>query len=130
VFQTGAPFFFRLWGVPFVAAGLYLTAGRFFYDAYRRAGTTYAVTNRRVILLSGVFYRNTRSLNLSGLDEVTVSQRRDGSGDIALGSPPLFAYRYVPSGWPGASAQPPMLEALPNAREVYDIIREAQRRAE
>ena len=39
-----APWFFELWGVPFVAVGLYLVFGRFIADAYQRGRTVYGIT--------------------------------------------------------------------------------------
>ena len=47
----GGPVFFQLWGVPFVLAGLYFVAGRFFYKNYRKRRTGYAVTTRRAMIL-------------------------------------------------------------------------------
>jgi len=44
-----APLFFVLWGIPFVLIGLYLMVGRFFYKAWRKRRTLYAVTDRRVL---------------------------------------------------------------------------------
>lgn len=126
-FRAEAPFFFRLWGVPFVLVGLYFIAGRFFWDARRRARTVYAVTDRRIILVDGGLARSTRTLNLRTLSEITLSERRDGSGDVVLGSTP-FGTRFVRGNWPGAATQVPTLEFLPRAREVYDLIRQAQAR--
>src|SRR5215813_8507784 len=40
---TNAPFFFKLWGIPFVLVGLYLIFGRFLIDAKRRANTIYGI---------------------------------------------------------------------------------------
>lgn len=42
-----------LWGVPFLAVGLYLAVGRFVVKARKRQKTLYAVTDQRVIEKSG-----------------------------------------------------------------------------
>src|SRR6266436_215662 len=64
VVRKGAPVFMMLWGIPFVLAGLYIVFGRFIVDAMSRAKTFYGVTNERVIIISGLFSRQVKSLNL------------------------------------------------------------------
>ena len=55
--SSGGPFFFWAFGLPFVAVGMYMVAGRFWVDARLRARMTYAVTNERVILRSSMTRR-------------------------------------------------------------------------
>lgn len=128
VFRTGAPFFFRLWGIPFVLVGLYLIVGRFFADARQRARTYYGVTNDRVVIVSGLFQRQVRSLPLRALPELTLSERGDRSGTITFGSVPAMAGWLAGSSWPGASKQlPPSFEMVENVRQVYGLIQNSQR---
>ena len=49
VVASGAPFFFKLWGIPFVCVGLYMVFGRFLWTAYVRKNTAYVITTRRII---------------------------------------------------------------------------------
>jgi len=125
VATSDAPGFFVLWGIPFVLVGLYITVGRFFIDARRRARTTYAVTSDRVIINSGFFANTTKSLNLRTLSDVTLQERFNGTGTITFGAVnPLFAM-YADTSWPGVP-QTPSFEMIRDARNVYNIIREAQ----
>ena len=55
------PAFFPLFGIPFVLIGLYVIMGRFFYKAYKKRNTYYAVTDRRVIVLYDGFRRNVQA---------------------------------------------------------------------
>ena len=64
VLKQGAPGFFALWGIPFVAIGLYVVFGRFFVDALQRARTYYALTDQRALIISGLVNRQTKSLPL------------------------------------------------------------------
>jgi hypothetical protein len=126
--RTGGPSFFPVFGVPFVAAGLYITVGRFFVDARRRARTTYLVTSNRVVVIGGVFTPQTKSLMLTTLSDVSMTERPDGSGTITFGAlNPIFAM-YAGMSWPGVP-QVPSFEMIPDVRGVYGIIQAAQQDA-
>ncbi|WP_147431961.1 hypothetical protein [Motilibacter peucedani] len=72
---NGAPVPFALFGVPFVALGLYMIFGRFFYKAKRKRETVYGLTDRRALVALG-----TGSLSEAPLQRTPVDQRlsRDG----------------------------------------------------
>ena len=125
---SNAPWFFVLWGIPFVAIGLYLIVGRFFMDARRRSRTRYALTTERVLLAAG--QRRIRSLPLRHLPEMALDENGDGSGTITFGSVAGGgAALRVPPGWPGALGGAARLEALADAGRVFQLIRDAQRRS-
>lgn len=67
--------FFIIWGVPFIAAGLYFVVGRFFYKRYRKGRTIYGITPGRAIVLTGG--RCTADSPPSG-QPVRVTRSRDG----------------------------------------------------
>jgi hypothetical protein len=125
VLKTGAPGFFALFGIPFVLVAFYITIGRFFVDARMRARTTYAVTSDRVIINSGIFSPTTKSLNVRTISDVTLQERANGSGTITFGATNPLAAFYSGTSWPGVP-QTPSFEMIPDARRVYDIIRDAQ----
>ncbi len=85
VIASGAPFFFKIWGIPFVLAGLYITGGRFFIDAKKRANTVYGITSDRIIIKSGIFNQSIKSLNIRTLTDITIDQKSDNSGTVTLG---------------------------------------------
>ena len=123
-----APGFFVLWGMPFVAIGLYMVAGRFFADALQRRKTYYALTTERVLIVSGVFSRTIKSLSLNTLSDVTLTEGRSGKGTITFGPQSPFGSMFGGlSSWPGAPAQSPRFDSIDDARTVYEQIRRAQR---
>jgi hypothetical protein len=127
VLSSGAPFFFILWGIPFVLIGLYITVGRFFLDAALRAKTFYGVTNQRAIIISGLFSPTIKSLSLRTTSDIALEQYRDGSGTISFGSSAPFAGFYRGMPWPGVGQRlAPEFERIPNAKVVYQTIRQAQ----
>jgi hypothetical protein len=128
VITTEAPFFFRLWGIPFVLVGLYLIFGRFLVDARQRARTYYGVTNERLLVVSGLFQRQVKSIPLRGLPELTLKERGDRSGTIVFGSVLSLYGGLANSSWPGSGSQSsPSFEMIENVRQVYEQIRTAQR---
>lgn len=135
VIAGGAPFFFALWGIPFVLVGLYLMVGRFWVDARQRASTVYAVTSERVVIASGLRSRRVQSLSIDSLSDITLTERTGGAGLIAFGPRPSPRGWYAGDGWPGAGwpgfgmPSAPSFDLPGEAREVYEMIREARRAA-
>jgi len=126
VVTSGAPFFFRLWGIPFVLMGLYLIFGRFVVDAYLRAETSYAVTDRAAYIARTGLWPAVRRYADSALDSIEFQPAPNGAGTIRF----LTAGANFVSamyGWRLWNASP--LDAfsdVPNARAVYALILEAR----
>jgi hypothetical protein len=120
------PFFFALWGIPFVLIGLYMIVGRFFYDAALRKKTYYAVTNQRLIILKNLFTFSLASFDLESFSNLNINERSDGSGDILFGTPSPLQWM-ASSGWYNAqNYRIPGFYFIPNAREVFSLIRDTQ----
>jgi len=127
VLQTPAPAFFALWGIPFVLIGLYMIIGRFFVDARIRAKTFYGLTDRRAVIVSGLFSRTTNSLPLRTLSDISLQERSDGSGTVLLGRPQPYSAWTSGFRWPGMSQYTtPAFEMIPDAKRVHDQLLEAQ----
>jgi hypothetical protein len=117
-----AAWLFPLWGIPFVAIGLYMIFGRFFYDAALRNKTWYGITDRRLIVLKSLFNRNVNSFDYATLTNLNLVERGDCSGDILFGTPTPFA-GFANSSWPRSSRYAvPGFYLLPNARQVFNRI--------
>ncbi|WP_204631179.1 PH domain-containing protein [Dyella mobilis] len=127
VLSKDAPFFFGIWGVPFVLIGLYMIVGRFFADAYLRGRTEYGVTSQRVIIVSGLLSREVKSLPLAAMADITLSEQSNRTGSIQFGPTPPGRAWMAGTPWPGmAKSQPPTFDLIGNVREVYDLIIKAQ----
>jgi hypothetical protein len=118
-----APLLFRLWGIPFVLAGLYITVGRFYVDAKTRAGTFYGITNERALIVSGRKQRKVKSYQLRTLSDVTLTEASRGQGTITLSPRVWDTQRY----WPGVNPQTASsFEMIDDARRVYETLLKAQ----
>ncbi len=108
---------------------LYIVFGRFIVDARSRDRTFYGVTSERVIIVDGLFSRQTKSISLRTLGDISLTERADGSGTITFGRAHPMAYR-LPAGWPGAGRYAaPAFEMLDRAKDVYEFIRQTQKLA-
>lgn len=117
---TGSPFN-AIFGLPFVAVGLYLLIGRFFVDSRQRARTYYGVTSRRVLIVVAGEPRVVRSLALEGLDSISIQERTDATGTLVFGQGvPIVALHR------SRGNAPPSLDMIPEVRRVYGIILDAQ----
>ncbi|MGB8647263.1 MAG: PH domain-containing protein [Anaerolineae bacterium] len=124
----GAPVFFALWGIPFVLVGLYMVFGRFFVDSWQRSKMYYGVTSQRIIIVSGMFSKSVKSLNLRTLSDISMNQKGDGSGTITFG--PTSFYGAWMRAWPTTGAYTsPSFAMIPDVKRVYDTIRTAQTQA-
>lgn len=124
--RGGAPWFFVLWGAPFVLVGLYMMFGRFLTDARTRARTFYGLTDQRILFVRGAGKAVT-SLELKSLADTTYTQNATGRGTILFGfggqnqqmarSAMMFNK---------GSSLVPMFVGIERVKEVYEQIRQAK----
>jgi hypothetical protein len=96
--------------------------------ARQRAKTHYGLTNERVIIISGVFSRTVKSLQLRTLSDVSLTQTRGEYGTITFG-PTGPWMNHLAGSWSGNSCQSPAFESITHSRDVFDQIRHAQKAA-
>lgn len=117
--------FFALFGLPFVAIGLYVVAGRFVYKRYRKRRTLYAVTDRRALSLTTTRSERLDAVFLDSCPSITKRARRDGIGSISFGSAsPWSGYAmYENTGLDvfGLSRSGVAFYDIPDVEEVYKL---------
>jgi hypothetical protein len=124
--DQGAPLFFVLWGIPFVAFGLYFIFGRFFYKAYRKRRTSYAVTSRRVLILTMLRRRQLQAAFSDSIPAIAKSIRADGVGSLVFGNVSWVNNMYANTGLEGMGrykgSAPMAFYDIPDAERVYQIV--------
>lgn len=83
VWTMESPLFFKLWGLPFLIAGAYVTVGRLIHNKVSRSKAFYVLTNQRAIVVMGNGKR-IREHALASLQGIETSARADGSGTITF----------------------------------------------
>ena len=129
VVSSNGPWFMKLWGIPFVIVGLYITVGRFIYDAYRRSKTWYAVTRDAALILWEGWGGELQRLYLPTTNKIGLDLNQDGTGSVTFGeqaSGNFFSGRA--QNWSGGP-DVPTFENVPEAQRVYDLCIKAQRAA-
>ena len=123
-----APFFFSLFGIPFVIIGLFFVFGRFIIDSKQRENTVYGLTEERIIIKSGIFNKSVKSLNIRTLSDIEYTEKNDGSGTISIGPKnPFMIWGNGMNWWPGMQSNP-QLDLIPEVREVYNQIIDLQKK--
>lgn len=128
VIRSDAPFFFMLFGVPFVLIGIYFIAGRFYVEAKQRENTYYGLSSERIIIATGLFRKQVKSLSLRTLTDISLSESAKGDGSITFGNSFPFAFMFGGMAWPGMDQYlGPRFDLIQQAKDVYRKIREAQK---
>lgn len=119
---------FPLFGLPFVIVGLYMIFGRFIYDAKKRGKTFYGLTDQRAIIVSGLFSKSVKSLNLVTLTDVSLKEKSDLSGTITFGHENQTANFFGGNSFLGMGVNnAPKFELIENAKDVYNKLRAQQK---
>ena len=118
--------FFSLWGVPFVAVGLYMVFGRILVARLEARRTFYAITDRRVLIVTGAFRSRIVEMALDDLPPAQLERSGQDLGTITFGTT-VNAIR-MPPGWPLASiyGQPIALTSIRSATSVYARLQDAR----
>ena len=120
-------FLFAIVALPFHVVGFVFVIGRFFIDAKHRENVFYGLTSERIIIKSGIFTKSVKSFNIATLTNIEYSEKKDGSGTIAIGSktnknPWEKSIEWMPGMKPN-----PRLNLIKDARMVYSKIIQLQR---
>lgn len=122
VWATPAGWDFKLFGVPFLVMGVYITVGRFLHDAWLRRRLLYAVTDRRVLVIRRGALSNVRSLDLQRLPAISLTEARDGTGSIRFGGSDWSFARMNFGLWVPALSPNPQFLRIADARRVYNLV--------
>ena len=113
--QSGAPLPMVLFGLPFIAVGLYMVFGRFFHTAHMRKQTFYVITNLKIIRKRG---KKIDMLDCTTIPPLHIHANRDGSGTISF----TIVYDGVYSGRRSGSRTLFELENIPDVARVHALL--------
>lgn len=101
--------------------------GRFVYDSKKRSKTFYGLTDQRTIIVSGLFSKGVKSLNLKTMTDVSLAEKANGYGTIVFGQENQMMSMFMGGGFPGmGGSSTPKFELIKNAKHVYKQLREHQ----
>jgi len=106
----------------FVAVGLYLVFGRFLADAWLRAKTHYAVTDRRILILRQGAFGSFTAVDLALLPSLSLKERSDGRGTIRFGGQATPWGRNGMGIWMASADPTPQFLVIDEVRRVFDLI--------
>jgi hypothetical protein len=122
VWQTNAHLYFKLFGLPFLIAGIYVTFGRFVLDIFVRKRISYLVTDRRILIFKNKQFSSCKSLDIKRLPCLELDQNKQGRGTIKFGPSSGFSNARNFGIWsPSFDTTPQFLE-IEGVRSVYELI--------
>lgn len=127
VILKDAPLLFKIWGIPFVVIGLHMIFGRFLVDSKKRSNTFYGITNDRILIWSGIFRKDLKSVSVKNLPQITLTRVKNGYGTIVLGHNDFRNVMTSVNIFPSGQAVP-SLELIPDVNEVYKLLMDLQRK--
>jgi hypothetical protein len=125
LYSEDVPFFFALFGIPFVLIGLNMAFFRFITDANRRKNTIYGITEHRILIISGASTFKVNSLEIKAISHLSFKQKKDKTGSINFSTNNLNLNMQNFS-FPG-SEMSPSLELISDVKNIYNIILDLQR---
>lgn len=106
----------------FVLIGQYMIWGRFVYRAWRRKRTVYAVTNKRVIVLTTARRKNVQAVFIREIPTMNKSVGRRGIGTLVFGNADGAWSDYGNTGLGSRYPLPPIFYDIRDAGNVYDLV--------
>ena len=122
--------FGMLWGIPFVLMGRYVIWGRFFYAAWLKRRTHYAVTNRRVIVVQNGCRRQMASAYIDTLPTLIKEGGSSGIGILRFVQPqPMWSNNRGWGAWNGLSVRGvPTFVDIEDVDAVYRLVSDLRER--
>lgn len=121
-----APLIFHLVALFFLLIAIYFIAGRFALKAWVKRRTFYAVTDRRILILSEALGSRLQAVFIDTLPLVEKSVGRTGRGTVVFGTAPFFTGLYRNTGLDlfggGLRQQVPAFYDIPDAEQVAALV--------
>ena len=120
-----------LWGIPFVLIGQYVIWGRFFYAAWLKRRTHYAVTNRRVIVVQNGWKRQMASAYIDSLPTLIKEVGSNGVGALRFVQPqPMWSNNRGWGAWNALSVGgTPTFVDIDDVDSVYRLVSDLREKA-
>ncbi|WP_426671281.1 PH domain-containing protein [Mucilaginibacter sp. McL0603] len=120
-------FFLIVPGLFLVFFGIFLAAGRYFYDKRYRETAAYGITGQRIIIKSGVLSKRVYSFAIQTIKEISFTKGKNKSGTIIIG--PKVSGRYtIGPGNTWSLGVPNLMEEIEDVKNVYDLIFEVRKK--
>ncbi len=124
----GAPIVFALFGIPFVLIGLYFIFGRFIYKNWKKRKTYYAITNKRVLVLTKSRSRDLQAAYINTIPSINKSVRSSSIGTVKFGASSFFSSMYANTGMDFFGSfygqDVPTFYDIKDANKVYEMVNE------